>query len=58
MDFSQKLKNRATISPNNSTYYHPKKTKTLIGKDIGSPTFTAALFTTAMIWKQPVSINS
>ena len=32
---------------------YPKKTKTLIQKDICAPTFTAALFTIAMIWKQP-----
>ena len=32
---------------------YPKKTKTLIGKDIGTPTFMAALFTIAKIWKQP-----
>ena len=31
----------------------PKKTKTLIQKDICTPTFIAALFTTAKIWKQP-----
>ena len=31
----------------------PKKTKTLIQKDTWTPMFTAALFTTAKIWKQP-----
>ena len=32
---------------------YPKKTKTIIRKDICTPTFTAALFTIAKIWKQP-----
>ena len=31
---------------------HPKKKKTLIQKDIGSPMFTAALFTIAKTRKQ------
>ena len=31
----------------------PKKTKTLIWKDICIPIFIAALFTIANIWKQP-----
>ena len=31
----------------------PKNTRSLIGKDICTPMFTAALFTTAKIWKQP-----
>ena len=30
---------------------YPKKTKTLIKKDICTPMFTAALFTIAKIWK-------
>jgi len=32
---------------------YPKKTNTLIQKDICTPTFTAALSTIARIWKQP-----
>ena len=32
---------------------YPKKTKTLIGKDICTPMFTAALFTIDKMWKQP-----
>ena len=32
---------------------YPKKTKTLISKDICTLMFIAALFTTAEIWKQP-----
>ena len=31
---------------------HPPKTKTLIGKDIGTLMFVAALFTIAKTWKQ------
>ena len=30
-----------------------KETKTLIGKNISTPMFIAALFTIAKIWKQP-----
>ena len=33
--------------------FYPKKTKTLTQKDISTPVFVAALFTTAKIWKQP-----
>ena len=32
---------------------YPKKPKTLIGKNISTPMFIAALFTIAKIWKQP-----
>ena len=32
---------------------YPKNMKTLIGKDICTPMFIAALFTIAEIWKQP-----
>ena len=32
---------------------YPKKTRTLIRKDICIPMFIAALFTIAKIWKQP-----
>ena len=32
---------------------YPKKTKTLIQKDIYTPMLIAALFTIAKIWKQP-----
>ena len=32
---------------------YPKKTKTLIRKDICTPMFIAALFTIVKIWKQP-----
>ena len=33
---------------------NPKKTKTLTGKDICTPMFITALYTTAKVWKQPV----
>ena len=53
----KKKKYRATIWLSNSTpkktKQNPKKTKTLIWKDTCTPTVTAALFTTAKIWKQP-----
>ena len=32
---------------------YPKKMKTLNQKDLCTPVFTAALFITAKIWKQP-----
>ena len=32
---------------------YPQKMKTLIGKDICTSVFIAALFTIARIWKQP-----
>ena len=50
MEVPQKIKNRTTIRsaiPLLSMYL--KKTKTLTQKDICTPTFTEALFTTAKI---------
>ena len=45
----QKVIHRVLIQPSNSTpKYTPKRTK-----DIGSQVFTAALFITARMWKQP-----
>ena len=32
---------------------YPKKSETLIQKNIRTPMFTAALFTTVKVWKQP-----
>ena len=32
---------------------YPKNRRTLIQRDTHTPIFIAALFTTAMIWKQP-----
>ena len=49
----QKIKNRTTIRSSNSTSgCFPKKIKTLIKKDTCTPTFIAALFIIARIWKQ------
>ena len=52
MEAPQKITNRFTISSNNSTAGYLSK-KTLIQKDICTPTFTAALFTINKTWKQP-----
>ena len=50
----KKIKNRATIRSSYPTLgIYTKNIKTLIRKDICTPMlFTAALFTTAKIWKQ------
>ena len=32
---------------------YPKQTKPLTQRDISTPMFTAALFTTIKVWKQP-----
>ena len=54
MVFPQKLK---TELPNDPAIpllgIYPKKTKTLIQKNICTPMFTAALFIVAKTWKQP-----
>ena len=34
-----------------------KQPKTLIWKDTGTPVFTAALFTIAKVWKQPICVQ-
>ena len=34
-----------------------KQQKTLIWKDTGTPVFTAALFTIAKVWKQPICVQ-
>ena len=50
----QKIKNKTTVQSSNSTLdIYPKKTKTLIQKNICTPLSTAALFTIAKIWKKP-----
>ena len=51
----QKIKNETALyDPMNLLLgICPKKTKTLILKNICTPMFTAALFTTAKLWKQP-----
>ena len=49
----QKIKNRAIIwSSNASSGYLSKEKKNIIWKDIHTPMFVTALFTTAKIWKQ------
>ena len=54
MEVPQKIKNRLLYDPALPFLgIYPKKTKTLIWKDICIPMFTAALFTTAKMWKQP-----
>ena len=50
------LKKLKTEIPFNPAVLHPsiypKKTKTVIRKDIGTPMFIAAVFTVAKVWKQ------
>ena len=36
---------------------YPKESKTLIQKNINTPTFIAALLTITKIWKQPKSVH-
>ena len=51
---AQKIKNGNTIrSSNSTTGYFPKKTKTLIWKDLCASMFIVALLTIVKIWKQP-----
>ena len=53
MEASQKIKNRNTIKPSNSSSgYTSKKIEALIWKDIFTPMFIASLITTAKLWKQ------
>lgn len=59
IEIPQKIKNRAKIKKIKNLavlllVIYPKRTKSLIQNDIGTFIFTAALFTTAKIWKQPV----
>ena len=52
--FLKRTKNRTTLWSTISLLgIYSKKMKTLIWKDTCTPMFTAALFTTAKIWKQP-----
>ena len=56
--FLKKLKIELPYDPANPLLgICPEKKKTLIWKDICTPLFIAALFTTAKTRKQPVSIN-
>ena len=51
---SSKIKNRIIIRPSNSTSgYILKEWKTVSWRAICTPTFTAALFTIADVWKEP-----
>lgn len=59
IEIPQKIKNRAKIKKIKNLavlllVIYPKRTKSLIKNDIGTFIFTAALFTTAKIWKQRV----
>ena len=50
----QKIKNTLPHDPATLLLgIYPKKTKTLVQKDICTPMFITALFTIAKIWKRP-----
>ena len=54
MEFPQKIKIELPYDPVIPFLgIYPKKPKTLIQKNIHTPTFIAVLFTIAKIWKQP-----
>ena len=56
MEVPQKIKIEIPYDPEvpyNTNSIYPKKTKTLIQKDICTPICIAALFTIAKTWKQP-----
>ena len=53
IEIPQKVKNRNPIWSTLGIY--PKKTKTLIWKDVCTHMFNAALFTVAKIWRQTKS---
>ena len=58
MEIPQKIKNGFAFQPRDPTSGNMSRgTKTLSQKDISTPMFTAALFTIAKTWKQPVSIS-
>ena len=52
MELPQKIKNRTALWPSDSTVWNISK-ETRNRKNICIPTFIAALFTIANIWKQP-----
>ena len=55
--FSKKLKIDIPFDPAIALLdIYPKKTKTIICKDLYTPMFMAAQFTMAKIWKQPINI--
>ena len=54
MEVSQKVKNEVALGPSDSTSgYISKEIQNTNLKQYMPPMFTAALFTTAKIWKQP-----
>ena len=54
MEVPQKIKNKTTIIFSISTSEcKPEENEALIQKDICNPMFTAAMLSTAKIWKQP-----
>ena len=53
MEIAQKIKNGIYGPVISLLGIHPKEPKTLNQKNICIPTFIAALFTKATIWKQP-----
>ena len=59
MEIPQKVKNRTTIHSYGIPLLgiYSKNMKTLVGKDICTPMFTAALFTIAKIWKPPKCLS-
>ena len=59
MEIPQKIKNGFAFDPVIPLLgIYPKKPKTLIQKNLSTPTFTAALFTITKIWKQPASTSN
>ena len=58
MENTQKIENRTTILPRNSTSeYLSKGNKNHCQKDIHTHMFVSPLFTVAKTWKQPVFIH-
>ena len=54
VEFPQKTKNGIAFWPRNSSAgLNPKNPETPIQKNLRTPMFIAALFTTAKCWKQP-----
>ena len=54
MEILQKIKMKLPHGPEIPLLViYPKKTVTLIWMNVGTPMFTAVLFTIAKVWKQP-----
>ena len=59
MKFSQKIKNGTTLQCSNSTFVQlPEENENTIPKRYSYPIFTAPLFTTAKMWKQPKCLST